>query len=141
MMDARRVASVIGTLRRWSDKTMAEIAPMFGSRPRAVRCPVEGHPHCEIAKTGEPPSRSAVNRAWHQEIEDELWQAGMPVELIEQEPYYRCDRCEDAIYVPHYVSYLGPDGGTYCRSCVVMVECTYQDEIIDLSDPMISVRS
>lgn len=43
---------------------MAQTAPMRGRRPKAVRCPVEGHPHCEIAKTGSVPSRSAERAAW-----------------------------------------------------------------------------
>jgi hypothetical protein len=43
---------------------MAQTAPMRGRRPKAVRCPVEGHPHCEIAKTGSPPSRSTERSAW-----------------------------------------------------------------------------
>lgn len=43
---------------------MAEVAPMRGNRPKAVRCPVEGHPHCEIAKTGSVPSRTTERAAW-----------------------------------------------------------------------------
>lgn len=43
---------------------MAQTAPMRGRRPKAVRCPVEGHPRCEIAKTGSLPSRSTERAAW-----------------------------------------------------------------------------
>ena len=50
---------------------MAQIAPMRGRRPEAVRCSVEGHPHCEIAKTGSPPSRSTERAAWRADTDEE----------------------------------------------------------------------
>ena len=87
--------------------------------------------------------RATEKREWQAEIEEELHDDyyGDHEEAQEAGPYFMCDRCFDPIYFPYYHSSLGPDGGTYCKSCVVMYECVYQDQILDLSDPMISVRS
>ena len=43
-----------------------------GNRAKqAVRCHVEGHPNCEVAKSADPPTRTQEKASWQKEIHGE----------------------------------------------------------------------
>lgn len=122
---------------------MSSTSPMRGRRVhKTIRCPVQGHPTCEVTRASGPPSRRQERGRWRCDVEPEL----EPVPDYQLDPmddfsiWLHCSSCGVRTNVWEY-----HDGDPYCLvgapSCYdrAVLEAEAFRSVIDLGDPFIQI--